>query len=65
MENKKFELNGKTALITGATGLLGMEHATALLESGATVVLTDLSKKELENARNRLTMQFDSRKIII
>lgn len=65
MENKKFDLNGKTALITGATGLLGMEHATALLECGATVVLTDLSKKELENARNLLAMQFDSRKIII
>lgn len=53
--NKKFDLTGKTALITGAAGLLGMEHAAALLESGSTVVLADISKTGLEAARETLS----------
>jgi NAD(P)-dependent dehydrogenase (short-subunit alcohol dehydrogenase family) len=48
---EKFDLTGKTALITGAAGLLGMEHAAALLQSGATVMLTDISEAALESAR--------------
>ena len=36
-----FNLTGKTALITGAGGLLGPKHAEALIECGARVVLTD------------------------
>lgn len=51
---KKFDLTGKAALITGGAGLLGMEHAAALLESGATVVLTDINKTALEMARESL-----------
>ena len=40
-----FNLDGKTAIITGAAGLLGIEHARALLDYGATVILTDLEDK--------------------
>jgi len=36
-----FDISGKTALITGAGGLLGPKHAEALIECGAKVVLTD------------------------
>jgi NAD(P)-dependent dehydrogenase (short-subunit alcohol dehydrogenase family) len=36
-----FNLTGKTALITGAGGLLGPKHAEALIECGAYVILTD------------------------
>ena len=36
-----FDLSGKTALITGAGGLLGPKHAEALIECGAQVVITD------------------------
>jgi NAD(P)-dependent dehydrogenase (short-subunit alcohol dehydrogenase family) len=55
MAFEKFDLTGKTALITGAAGLLGMEHATALLESGASVVLTDMSAAALDIAAQRLS----------
>lgn len=60
----RFDLTGKTALITGAAGLLGMEHAAALLESGGTVVLTDISEVSLNIARNALSNDFDEAKIL-
>lgn len=65
MAFEKFDLTRKTALITGAAGLLGMEHAAALLESGAKVVLTDISEAALNSARNALAPNFDSANIII
>lgn len=61
---EKFDLTGRTALITGAAGLLGLEHATALLESGASVVLTDLHKTGLAAARERLSHTADSARIL-
>ena len=57
---KKFDLTGKTALITGAAGLLGKEHAAALLEGGATVVLTDISQDALAAAKAMLLQKFPS-----
>ena len=64
MAFEKFDLTDKTALITGAAGLLGMEHATALLESGATVVLTDVGEIHLNAARIQLARNFDSAKVL-
>jgi NAD(P)-dependent dehydrogenase (short-subunit alcohol dehydrogenase family) len=60
----KFDLTSKTALITGGAGLLGIEHAAALLESGATVVMTDIGEVALSSARNALVENFDPTKII-
>ena len=37
----RFNLDGKVALITGGGGLLGVEHAIALIECGCIVVMTD------------------------
>ena len=37
-----FRLDGQVALITGAAGLLGEQHAIALSDFGAHVILTDL-----------------------
>ena len=54
MISNKFNLSGKTALITGAAGLLGIEHAVALLESGAKVILTDIKNEALANAKDNL-----------
>lgn len=61
----KFSLDRKVALITGASGLLGQEHAYALLESGATVILTDVSMGRLENVKKRLSKFFNSEAIIL
>jgi NAD(P)-dependent dehydrogenase (short-subunit alcohol dehydrogenase family) len=64
MALKKFDLTGKTALISGAAGLLGMEHAAALLECGATVVLTDIGDSPLNAARVQLAQHFDPNIIV-
>ena len=64
MAFEKFNLSGKTALITGAAGLLGMEHAAALLESGAQVVMTDIGESALQSAHANLAQTFDATKII-
>jgi len=65
MAFEKFDLTGKTALITGAGGLLGVEHAAALLESGARVVLTDIGNAALESAMSDLSKDYDASRIII
>lgn len=59
-----FDLTGKTALITGAAGLLGMEHAAALLDSGAMVVLTDIGEEGLETASSSLALNSDAARIL-
>jgi NAD(P)-dependent dehydrogenase (short-subunit alcohol dehydrogenase family) len=64
MAFEKFNLSGKKALITGSAGLLGLEHAAALLESGATVVLTDIGHTALASARTTLEQIFDPQKIV-
>jgi NAD(P)-dependent dehydrogenase (short-subunit alcohol dehydrogenase family) len=60
----KFDLTGKTALITGGAGLLGVEHAAALLESGATVVLTDIDEAGLASACVTLSRNADSARVL-
>ena len=60
----KFDLTGKTALITGAAGLLGTEHAAALLDSGATVLLTDMNAAALDAAAKRLSECYSSVRIL-
>ena len=50
MINTKFDLRQRTALVTGAAGLLGREHTAALLEIGANVCLTDKDPEGLETA---------------
>ena len=62
---KKFDLSGRTALITGAVGLLGMQHAASLLEVGARVILTDISKKTLHSAQKMLEKDFVNPQILI
>jgi NAD(P)-dependent dehydrogenase (short-subunit alcohol dehydrogenase family) len=60
----KFSLDGKVALITGAAGLLGMQHSIALLETGATVVMTDINDSALKLAKQELVEHFEEKKIL-
>lgn len=39
-----FDLTNKTAIVTGALGLLGKEHCRALAEAGANVVVADVNE---------------------
>jgi NAD(P)-dependent dehydrogenase (short-subunit alcohol dehydrogenase family) len=52
--NTIFNLSGKVALVTGAAGLLGVEHSVALAEAGADVVMTDINLEKLEISAQRV-----------
>ena len=65
MINEKFDLTGKCALITGAAGLLGIEHASALLQNGAVVVLTDIDASALDSSKEKLSHEFSAENIHI
>lgn len=64
MSFKNFDISGKTSLITGAGGLLGIEHAKALLESGSNVLLTDISENALNSVQKKLRSQYGKEKIL-
>lgn len=64
MKLDKFSLIGKNALITGAAGLLGLEHASALLEVGCRVVLTDINSTVLLEKRDFLIEKYPNSMVI-
>jgi NAD(P)-dependent dehydrogenase (short-subunit alcohol dehydrogenase family) len=48
------DISGRVAIITGGAGLLGIQHAEAIIEGGGTPILIDINKKKLENATTHL-----------
>lgn len=54
-----FDLSGKTALVTGASGGIGSEIAQALALRGANVILTGTRKQVLEDVASGLTLSAD------
>jgi len=63
MKNNKFNLENKTALITGSAGLLGSQHAEALLQNGANIILTDIDKEHLSFTKAKLKKKYSTSKI--
>jgi len=54
---ENFDLSGKVAVITGGAGLLGTEHAIALAQAGAEVVITDIQENAAREVASRLARQ--------
>jgi NAD(P)-dependent dehydrogenase (short-subunit alcohol dehydrogenase family) len=46
----RYDLSGRTALVTGAGGLLGRQHTAALVDAGARVVVTDIGLVQADAA---------------
>jgi NAD(P)-dependent dehydrogenase (short-subunit alcohol dehydrogenase family) len=59
----RFDLTGETALITGGAGMLGRQHASALLEVGARVILTDVSA-DVEAVAAQLSDYHDRNEVV-
>ena len=53
-----FDMSGKTAIITGGAGLLGVFHARALLQQNCTVELWDIDIAGLERSLSSLREEF-------
>lgn len=54
MKRSKLALQGRTAIVTGASGDIGFATAKRFLEAGARVALLDLDRKSLNAAAARL-----------
>ena len=52
---EKFDLTGRTAIVTGGAGLLGKEFSKTLAEGGASVGVADLDGKAAEAVAKSLT----------
>jgi len=57
----RFRLEGKTVVITGGAGLLGLRHAEAVLEAGGTAVLWDINQGALKDRAGELNDRYPGR----
>jgi NAD(P)-dependent dehydrogenase (short-subunit alcohol dehydrogenase family) len=65
LQFQKFKLTRDWALVTGAAGLLGIEHCRALLEAGANVVMVDINAERLSEAQGMVTKDYPDSSILI
>ena len=64
MTDKKFLLTKKYCLITGAAGILGPEHAQAILEIDGNVILTDINMNKLKKQVEKIKVKFKKANIL-
>ncbi len=64
MNLSKFDLSNKWVVVTGAAGLLGRQHSTALLEVNANLVLLDKDKDKVIQLAHELNQLGFSGKIL-
>ncbi|MFT4516886.1 MAG: NAD(P)-dependent dehydrogenase (short-subunit alcohol dehydrogenase family) [Gammaproteobacteria bacterium] len=57
--NKLFELKNKTAVVTGACGVLGKEFSIALAQYGSRVAIVDLDKSSAERLARSITKKYN------
>lgn len=60
---EKFDLTGRNAIITGGAGLLGTEHARAILQANGSVILWDLDSDLLLQTTSNLRSEFGDERI--
>ncbi len=60
-----FDLTSKIGVITGGAGMLGLQHARALLQQGCAIKLWDIDAKGLELNLEKLRMEFPNSNIEI
>lgn len=53
-----FDLSGKTAVITGASGILGRHFSTGLAEAGADLALLDIRSEGIEGLASELKRKY-------
>lgn len=59
----KFDLTNRYVVITGGAGLLGIEHARAILEVNGNLILWDIDSNALGLAVTKLQTEFETSKI--
>lgn len=55
-----FDLTGRVAIVTGGAGLLGKQHALALAEVGAAVVIADIRQDAASRVADQISAEFPS-----
>tara|TARA_B100000780_G_C21093981_1_gene441061 strand:+ start:166 stop:984 length:819 start_codon:yes stop_codon:yes gene_type:complete len=55
----KFSLKDQNILITGASGLLGAQHAMAVAEAGGNLILVDIDLNSLKKLEEKLNKKFN------
>jgi NAD(P)-dependent dehydrogenase (short-subunit alcohol dehydrogenase family) len=60
-----YDCSNKIALVTGAAGLMGVQHAAALLETGARVIITDVDRVKLDQVKAALSITYPEDCIIV
>lgn len=63
---QKFDMSNKTTLITGGAGLLGREHAQAVMEVGSNVLIADINQDNAQKTAQQLNAKgFQSKAIAV